>query len=411
MKTNTHTNKAQQNEVIPAGYKNTKLGVIPEDWKVKKAKELFTSISDKKDSKTEIFLSVTQDKGVLPRNLVDRRALIPKEETSKYKLVNPNNFIISLRSFQGGLEHSRYRGLVSPAYTVLEEKIKINHLFFKYYFKSYNFISNLTVAVIGIRDGKQISYSSFSDIKIPLPPLPEQKKIADILTTWDKAADQIENLIANTKLQKKYLMQELLTGATRFNEFTTTNNRYKETKLGRIPEDWEVKRLGDVCEIKKGKSITKKSTVHGVYPVIGGGKTISYFHNDYTDSDVITISASGCYAGYVSFHNYKIWASDCSVITSLKNSENLYLFFYMRLSQKEIYKMQSGGAQPHVYPQDLKNIQIPLPPLPEQKKIAAALSTIDQEIEQLTKQQEIYKQEKKYLMQQLLTGATRVRVD
>jgi type I restriction enzyme, S subunit len=101
---------------------------------------------------------------------------MPDGDTEGYKLVTPGNFIISLRSFQGGLEYSNYRGLVSPAYTVIEPIIRILDDFYRQYFKSYDFIGHLAVAVIGIRDGKQISYSDFSFLKLPYPPIEEQQK-------------------------------------------------------------------------------------------------------------------------------------------------------------------------------------------------------------------------------------------
>src|SRR5690606_11710191 len=107
-----------------------------------------------------------------------RRVVMPDGSTQGYKLVVPGNFIISLRSFQGGLEYSSYRGLVSPAYTVLEPIQSIDDEFYKQYYKSYDFIGHLAVAVIGIRDGKQISYEDFSFLKLPYPSLEEQQKIA-----------------------------------------------------------------------------------------------------------------------------------------------------------------------------------------------------------------------------------------
>ncbi|WP_281701275.1 restriction endonuclease subunit S, partial [Acetobacter malorum] len=182
------------------------------DWIWKRSKEIFKSISIKNNPMDCELLSVTQDQGVVLRSSLERRVVMPDGSVQGYKLVNPGNFIISLRSFQGGLEYSYFRGLVSPAYTVLENKIEIENEFFKFYFKSYDFIGHLAVATIGIRDGKQISYEDFSFIKLPYPPLPEQKAIAAVLTAADKEITAIESDLSRLRQEQKALMQQLLTG-------------------------------------------------------------------------------------------------------------------------------------------------------------------------------------------------------
>ncbi|MEI4966275.1 restriction endonuclease subunit S [Aeromonas caviae] len=185
------------------------------EWNWLKACELFKTISRKNNSETEELLAVTQDQGVLPRSMLERRVVMPDGSTLGYKLVVPGNFIISLRSFQGGLEYSSYRGLVSPAYTVLEPIRLIDDEFYKQYYKSYDFIGHLAVAVIGIRDGKQISYEDFSFLKLPYPCLEEQQKIAAVLSTADQGITALQQKLNALKQEKKALMQQLLTGKRR----------------------------------------------------------------------------------------------------------------------------------------------------------------------------------------------------
>lgn len=184
------------------------------EWKRVKAGLLFGS-SSIRSNKLEPLLSVTQDKGVVPRDMLETRVTMPNGDLSSFKLVDVGDFVISLRSFEGGLEYSKYRGIVSPAYTVLKKKTDISDVFYKVYFKSNDFIQRLAVAVIGIRDGKQISYSDFCYIKIPYPSLQEQNAIANVFVSCDS-----EILLAKQKLnrfqqQKKGLMQVLLTGKKR----------------------------------------------------------------------------------------------------------------------------------------------------------------------------------------------------
>ncbi len=185
------------------------------EWAWLKASDVFKTVSKKNNSDKEELLAVTQDQGVLPRSLLERRVVMPDGSTRGYKLVVPGNFIISLRSFQGGLEYSNYRGLVSPAYTVLEAIIEIDDEFYKQYYKSYDFIGHLAVAVIGIRDGKQISYSDFSFLKLPHPNLEEQKKIAAVLSKSDREIDTLRERLEVLKREKSALMQQLLTGKRR----------------------------------------------------------------------------------------------------------------------------------------------------------------------------------------------------
>ncbi|NHN89470.1 restriction endonuclease subunit S [Acetobacter conturbans] len=185
------------------------------EWVWKRSKEIFKSVSIKNNPTACELLSVTQDQGVVPRSSLERRVVMPDGSVQGYKLVNPGNFIISLRSFQGGLEYSYYRGLVSPAYTVIDNKIEIENEFYKFYFKSYDFIGHLAVATIGIRDGKQISYEDFSFIKLPYPPLLEQQAIAAVLATADKEITAFESDLTRLRQEKKALMQQLLTGKRR----------------------------------------------------------------------------------------------------------------------------------------------------------------------------------------------------
>ncbi len=188
-------------------------------WRKASAGEIFQNIT-RKDFPNEELLSATQKHGMIPRKMLDGRVTMPEGSRASYKLVEPGNFVISLRSFQGGLEYSDYRGIVSPAYTILTEKKKINKFFYKFYFKSYDFIGRLDVAVIGIRDGKQISFDDFCTVKIPDISFEEQTAIAQILTAADKEIEALEKKKGLIENQKKFLLNNLITGKLRLPEFT-----------------------------------------------------------------------------------------------------------------------------------------------------------------------------------------------
>ena len=229
-----------------------------------------------------------------------------------------------------------------------------------------------------------------------IPPLPEQKKIAQILSTWDQAITATERLLENSQQRKKGLMQQLLTGKKRLPGFEG---------------EWEEGHLSNISAIAKGKALSSKHLEDGPFPVIAGGKTSPYTHKSYTHDHAITVSASGAYAGFVAYHEYKFWASDCSVVEATEKSDIEFLYYLMSWNQKKIYSLQSGGAQPHVYPKDLYAIRVQIPTKKEQKAIANVLRAASREITLLKSQLDGLKQEKKALMQQLLTGKRRVKVD
>ena len=184
-------------------------------WLNVRANTIFKNVTDKNHNGTLEVLSATQDRGIIPRSQVDVDIKYAEESLLGYKKVAKGNFVISLRSFQGGIEYSEYDGIVSPAYTVLRAIYPIADGYYKQFFKSVDYINRLNVAVYGIRDGKQISYEDFGRIKIPYPPLEEQKAIAAILETADKEISLLRQDLDQEKQKKKALMQLLLTGIVR----------------------------------------------------------------------------------------------------------------------------------------------------------------------------------------------------
>lgn len=185
------------------------------EWNFPKAKEVFQSVTDKNHKGDLMVLSATQDKGIMPRDEVDIDIKYEVSSLASYKKVCQGNFVISLRSFQGGIEYSAYTGLVSPAYTVLSPKKELCDEYYKQYFKSADFINRLNVAVYGIRDGKQISFEDFGRLRIPYPPINEQTAIAQVLSTADREISLLRQDIEQEKQKKKALMQLLLTGIVR----------------------------------------------------------------------------------------------------------------------------------------------------------------------------------------------------
>lgn len=154
------------------------------------------------------------------------------------------------------------------------------------------------------------------------------------------------------------------------------------------PKDWEIMKFSNLpIQIKKGDLITEKTVQKGKYPVIAGGKTPAYYCDKYNrDGLTITVSASGASAGYVSLHEGRIFASDCSTISKSDAYDVRYIYYLLLKEQKQIYSSQTGGAQPHIHPRDIQNISVVYAhDVKEQQAIADALIAFDTHISNLSK--------------------------
>ena len=227
----------------------------------------------------------------------------------------------------------------------------------------------------------------------------EQKAIAEALSDIDHLIAATEKLIAKKKDIKKGLMQELLTGKRRLAQY---NKEYLEQPIGDLK----------YIKISKGGVLSSKDFKDGNIPVVAGGKEPAGYHNKPNrNANTITISASGAGAGFVNFWEQPIFATDCSTISESELYSIKYLYYSLSLKQAEIYKAQTGGAQPHIHPKDLANIYIWLPELQEQKDIAALLDDIDREILNINKRLQKLKAIKSGMMSELLTGRIRLTED
>ena len=215
----------------------------------------------------------------------------------------------------------------------------------------------------------------------------EQSNIGLALDDMDDLINSLSTLIKKKNAIKQGAMQQLL----------------------KPKEGWVVKKLGEIVDIKKGQLITDNTRVNGDVPVIAGGKSPAYYHNKSNrNGKTITISGSGASAGYVAFHSHPIFASDCSTIEEHKDYSIEYVYYLLQLLQDKIYKMQTGGAQPHIHPSDLNPIEVALPNKVEQDGIATILCDIDNEIQSLEQNLSKYQMLKQGMMQELLTGKTRL---
>jgi len=188
---------------------------------------------------------------------------------------------------------------------------------------------------------------------------------------------EIKQLISvfskNNNVVKSDIFQTIEKSEIQQKDYNLGASSYKSTSI--FKSDYPKKLLIDFASLQRGTTITKKEATEGDIPVIAGGQKPAYFHNKSNrDSETITISSSGAYAGFVSFHEHPIFASDCfTVISKDENLNQKFLFHLLKFKQKSIYQMQTGGGQPHVYARDFHEFEIPLPPIKVQQQIVNEL--------------------------------------
>ena len=379
-----------------------------DEWEFLPAEKLFSNINEK-NFPNENVLTIIQGKGTVLRTQSGRDILFDESRKNTYKKVQRNDFIIHLRSFEAGLEIANSNGIVSPAYTILRNKIPIATMFYRNYFRSNKFINQiLRKAVEGIRDGKQISYSQFKKLPIIYASLDEQKKIANFLSTVDKKISNLEDIIINLENQKKGLLQQIFNQKLRFKD--ENGNNYP---------DWKHKQLGDIATLKNGISKGNEAFGHGKKFInLQDIFNKSYIFNDnYSLVDVTEkeLSENNLLKGDVLFVRSSVKREGvglpCVIMENLidtvysgfiircrfNTNENIYLHYkkycFLESSfRKALLKKSSSSANTNINQDNLSKLYVKLPCLEEQTKIADFLSAFDRKIDNQKAQLEHWKQ-------------------
>ena len=394
---------------IKKGYKMTDVGVIPEDWEVKSIGEMYSfknGLNKDKDSfgfGTPIinYMDVYKNNGLTSKCIKGKVSLSDYEIS--YFLVKKGDVFFTRTS-----ETPEEVGIASVLLDDLPKGVfsgfllrarpngnDIEPLLCKYIFTTESFrssvVQNSTYTTRALTNGTILSslYIAFPKSVV------EQQAIADALTKVDNLIMSLSKVIEKKKLIKKGAMQKLLSG---------------EMRLDGFEGEWELKKIKDIAVIEKGEFLISSQYENGNIEVWAGGKVPAGLHNVANRAkNTITISASGAYAGFVSYHDCPIFATDCSTISESTDFDVKYLYYSLINIQDKIYEMQTGGAQPHVHAKDIYPIELTIPPTKsEQTAIAKVLTTMDDEIEALEKERDKYKCIKQGMMQQLLTGKIRL---
>lgn len=379
--------------------------VFKEDWQTKSGDLVFESVSNKNHNSDLPILAITQEQGAMPRHLINYNISVTDKSIESYKVVEATDFIISLRSFQGGIEFSNYKGICSPAYIVLQPVVEIDRTFFKYYFKTPRYIKRLTKNLEGIRDGKMISFKYFSEAKLTFPSIPEQKRIASFFTVLDKKIAELKQKKILLEQYKKGVMQKLFSQELRFKD-----------ENGKEFPKWEKKKLGEVVKINQGLQIpiserlTEKA--EGSYFYITNeflrvNSEKKYFIKDPSQSvicnkDDILMTRTGN-TGVVITNVEGAFHNNFFKIAYPKFINKGFLFYFLNLAETQnlIIKMAGTSTIPDLNHSDFYSIKMPILDILEQTKIANFLSAIDEKINRTETQIQQTQQYKKGLLQNM----------
>lgn len=237
--------------------KNPHLGFLNNiEWMNAQASEIFISVNDRNHPELPV-LSASQECGMIYRDEGGMNIFHDVANEITYKRVRPGQFVIHLRSFQGGFAHSKVEGITSPAYTILDfkDKNKHNDLFWKYVLTSDEFIKRLELITYGIRDGRSINFSDFSTLNFYFPSYEVQLKIGTFLSHVDSLIQAKTKKLESLKAVKKSLLQKC---------FPKAGEKVPEMRFAGFSGDWEEKKLGEIANIYDGTHQTPKYQSTGV---------------------------------------------------------------------------------------------------------------------------------------------------
>ena len=403
---------------------------IPEGWDDVKIKFLFKERIEK-GFENEPLLAATQTQGVVPKELYENRTVTAQKDFHLLKLVKVGDFVVSLRSFQGGIEYAHYQGIISPAYTIMKPSKEVAGRFYRYLFKSKNFVDDLATYVTGIREGQNIDYGAFRESFQPLPPLSEQIQIANFLdykcTLIDTAIQKKTRLIELLKEQKQAVINRAVTRGLYLDAPMKDSGI---EWLGVVPVNWEIKKAKwifkeiDIRSVEGKEELLSVSHYDGVRP--RKEKDVYMFmaesyegHKLCSPGDLV-INIMWAWMGALGVSQFQGIVSSGYCVYRQKNDNIFnwdYLEYMVRLKPyiAEYTKKSKGihSSRWRMYTDDFYQIHFIIPPREEQDQIIDFLnheiSTINTTILRIEREIELIKEYKTTLIAEAVTGKIDVR--
>lgn len=416
----------------------TWMGQVPSHWKLERAKWHFT-LRNERGNEIPILLAATQKYGMYPQDMVEGVVKVAEgTDVQQFRTVHRGDFVISLRSFQGGFEFSDYEGVCSPAYQVFYADESWNNDYLKYLFKNELFVDAMNALTVGIREGRNIKYEDFANSVLAIPPLAEQATIAAYL---DRETERIDAIIAEAKASieeykawKASIIYEAVTKGL------DPNAEMKDSGVewfGMIPQHWLSIKLRYALEnISDVDHFMPESTHEGIPYIMTGDlrrmvsqidiegckkismedyKKLSQKSKIQIDDVIFARYATIGTVSYVDVDIDCIISYSCVVVSSKRDVlSGKYLYYYLQSEAfaSEVGKYINTNIQGNVGKESMYKAKILLPPMAEQSVIVEYLDwrcqTVDSliaEKEALIKDMEAYK---KSLIFEVATGKRRV---
>lgn len=420
---------------IREGYKVTELGEIPNEWSIMKLSEIAEinprrEVLEDKDTVSFIAMEDITNNG----RVINKTDKLYEEVKKGYTPFKDNDVLLAKitpcfengkRALVGKLSNGI--GFGSTEFHVLRANKESISKFLYYVISSHRFMSKAENNMTGSAGQKRVPTEFIKDYVLAVPTIKEQEKIASILSTIDEQIDNVDALIEKNKELKKGLMQTLFTKGI-------GHTKFKNTEIGEIPEEWDVKKIGDICEVKGGKRLPKGYQLEdkdNAFPYIrvadmymGGIRQddIKYVPKDIVDKiknykiskDDLFISVAGT-LGIVGQVPYELDGANLTENADKLCNIQINKLYLMKVLQSNIVQSiieaeQTKSAQPKLALTRIKEFLIPVPSDIEQVKIASILMEVDEKIGQYKNKKQKLEELKKGLMQQLLTGMIRVTV-
>ena len=403
---------------------------IPAHWQVHKMKRLLAERSEK-GYPNEPLLVASQSMGVVPKNVYGNRTVEAQKDLHLLKLVCVGDFVISLRSFQGGLEYAYYQGIISPAYTILIPHEPMSSSYFRYLAKSKPFIGLLTLCVTGIREGQNIDYAKLKNHFLPVPPREEQDQIVRFLdwkvSSINKLIAVKQKQIANLNEMHLSVMNDLATHGI------VKERNYVKTSMDwacEIPAEWSISRIRNHFEILKRIagaegydvfSVTQQGLKVRDINVYEGQLAANYSGYQFVYPGEFAMNHMDLLTGGVGIADHLGVTSPDYRVFRIFDEAHCYAPYYLKVFQicyrrHAFYRFGRGAANVGRWrlPADaFKNFEIPLPPYEEQIKIVQAIGDEEQKtkaaIECLKKQIDLLNDLKTRLISDTVTGKIDVR--
>lgn len=383
-------------------------------WDTTPGDKLFEQIANRQATAGLPILAITQEHGAIPRDLIDYHVSVTDKSVETYKEVRPGDFIISLRSFQGGIEYSAYHGICSPAYVILRKSTELSDLFFKQHFKSHSFIQQLTKNLEGLRDGKMVSYKQFSELLLLNPTPPEQQKIAECLSSVDELIAAQARKLDALKTHKKGLLQQLFPceGETqprlRFPEFQNAG-------------EWKPDILENLCTAKisygivqagphvpNGMPYIKSTDLNSELCLARLSRTSDVIAEKYRRSEVVPGDLVFSLRGNIGVSQIvpkEIPVANLTQGTARIRTNGPSEFYLQALRSQPVHgrilAVSKGSTFQEISLEALREIPLFRPEIDEQQRIADCLTSLDDLIAAKTQKLDVLKTHKKGLMQQL----------